>query len=257
MLSRRALLAGLAASACTRSSSGIETMPAPPYTFGWRLVPGQVLVALIRVTRRTGERREIRSEEWAYRVLRLDRGLATLEARSLGLGAGVTTEDRIESVPASPGEDAQLQLDRHGRLHGISNTDFAASVGHYAFALPFPQGPVAIHDEWPDPFAGFASALLPDTLEPRGQARTTLSGTAIVDGIPVARLDTRGTVKSRGPQLEIQGSARWNLLAGMPMERRLDIRASRLGGFGEAPGLLTVEVQMRHTESGTEEPSAL
>lgn len=257
MLSRRAVLAGLAASACTRSGSGLETMPAAPYTLGWRLVPGQVLVALIRVTRKTADRREVRSEEWAYRVVDVTKGLATMEARSIGIGAGVTIDDHLESVPAAAAEDIRLELDRHGRLHRISDTRFAVSVGHYAFAISFPQAPVAVHDEWPDPFVRYASGLLPTSLEPRGQGQTTLAGAAIVDGRAVARLDTLGSVRSRGPQLDVQGSAQWDLLAGIPIERRLDIRPSRLGGYGESPGLLTVEVQMRHTGTGTEGPSEL
>ncbi|MCO4747683.1 MAG: hypothetical protein KC912_23000, partial [Proteobacteria bacterium] len=161
MLTRRSILIGLGASACAPRFGPLEQAPPTPLALGWRLVPGDLFALLARIERRTPTRTELRSEEWTFRVVEVDRGIARIEARVTALGAGLTEEDLILDTPATPSPATELALGRDGRLHGVSDPSFVASLPHYALALALPTGPVALHDEWVDPIGTSAATLLP------------------------------------------------------------------------------------------------
>lgn len=245
MLTRRSLLAGLAATACAPHQGGLASPPPLPVALGWRLVPGQTLSLLARTERRTMDSHDVRSERWMWRVLAVEHGMATLEAFVVGVGAGVEdAEGELVPTAALPSAVSTLALDRTGTLHAVTDPNLAASLPQYALAVELPERPVGLHDEWPDPIGRLAAGLLPPGLHPDGAAYTALRAVSLVEDRAVATLETRGEVRSEGPRLEIGGTADWDLVAGRLIRRTLEIRASRLGPSpGEHPGVLSITLE--------------
>jgi hypothetical protein len=228
-----------------------------PVALGWRLVPGQELDYRSRLTRATGEMESVRVEQWTYLVRSVDSdGVALLEGRLTGLGAGTRTADRPQQEEALPdrapidrermaGPRTSLRLDRSGRLLELrTGPAFADRVRHYLLALRLPTGAVSVHDEWKSPdLSEFFSTLLPASLGVECNSSVRLAELTHRPAGLLAELATSDRVDiARGPALEIDGHARWDAQLGCLLSRSLTARIAR-GLPGTLPSTLTLHLE--------------
>jgi len=220
---------------------------------GWRLVPGMELTYACTTTyTQGGERLEelARVEHWSYLVRALDDvGVASLEGRLTGFGAGLTVDGlELSDEQLADGEAAEVErlselvvalaLAMDGRVQ-VDRGSWADRLPHRQLGLTLPDGPVSVTDSWPDPAAARPYAdLLPMGLELEITATNRLEDVVLRDGLTQAKIVTEGHVRpadtSQTGGVLLDGVAWWDLRSGRLIERSLTLT---LPDAGEAERL--------------------
>lgn len=224
-----------------------------PVLLGLRFVPGDVHRYALSSGMAAGVEERLRIEHWDYLVRDVSSdGVATLEGRLVALGAevlrdGVALEAGLDEARAA--EKARLglvtlEIARDGRLVSIEGLAWADALPHRLLALQLAGTEVLAGDSWPDPvLARPYATLMPVALDVTVEGYETFEGLYQVDEQILARLSTRGAVKSPemgAPEVWLSGETWWNPVDGVIESRTL---SASLGNVRGEPGELSLSIE--------------
>lgn len=261
-LTRRTLLAGLAAQACAHRARPLASEPTPEPTpdvtvrLGWRWAPGEARTWRLTTLHETARWTFRRVEAWRYVARDLDAsGVLHLRADLVGLGVDVqhdgtpVDDPRIDAAlhaARDTGHDAvDVRLQLTGAVVGCTAEGFADALPHRLLGVDLPTHALSPGDVWND--RGLLRALggvAPLDADLRPSAETTLQGVRAgehgwdVDLVHTARLQAHGV----GPAVEIAGRSVWCTDPGTLRSRVVTAtwRPTRMGD--DAPGRLTLQL---------------